>query len=290
MRAALAVLLGGVVAALVAGGARSQPAMWTVHGGRGEVVLFGSVHLLPPGLSWRSPALDRVLARAGDIWFELPISQATDDAARRLIAREAPLPKGDTLWAHLAPAQAERVRRAAAEVGLDPDAFTALRPWMAEITLSLAEDARYGARATEGVEARLQADAPPTARRHALETVRLQVAILAGAPLPDQVASLDESAREVIEGGDLYDRTLRAWLVGDLAQVAHEDLDPLAAAAPVVYRRLIVDRNRRWAEILSRVARGTRGLTLVVVGAGHLIGPAGVPALLRAQGLAVDGP
>lgn len=283
---------GALVGALFLawGQARGQPALWTVHGPHGEVVLFGSVHLLPGGLEWRPPALDRAVSLADDLWFELPLDQATDDDARRLSLSRGALPPGDSLWAHLAPAQRDRLERAAASVGLPPAALTSLRPWMAELTLSLAEDSRDGAVATEGVEARLQADARPAARRHALETVRQQVGFLAGAPIGDQIASLDETAREMIADGDLYARIVREWMAADMTALQHDALDTLATAAPATYRRLIVDRNRRWARLLARIAREGRGITVVVVGAGHLVGPAGVPALLRARGLHVEGP
>jgi uncharacterized protein YbaP (TraB family) len=285
-------LAGGVMGTLILalGQASSQPAMWTVKGPHGEVVLFGSVHLLPGGLDWRPPALDRALARADDLWFELPLDQTTDDDARRLTLRQGALPPGDSLWAHLNSSQRDRVERAATGVGVPPAVLTPLRPWMAELTLSLAEDARAGAVAAQGVEARLQAEAPPTTRRHALETVRQQVGFLAGARLGDQIASLDETAREMTVDGDLYARIVRDWMAADMASLQRDALDPLVSSAPAIYRRLIVDRNRRWARVLARVVKDDRGVTVVVVGAGHLVGPAGVPALLRARGLRVEGP
>ena len=280
--------MGTLILAL--GPACSQPAVWTVQGPHGKLVLFGSVHLLPGGLDWRPPALDRALAQADDLWFELPLDQATDDDARRLTLSRGALPPGDSLWAHLTPSQRDRVERAATGVGVAPAILTPLRPWMAELTLSLADDARAGALAAQGVEARLQADAPPAARRHALETVREQVGFLADARLGDQIASLDETAREMTIDGDLYARIVRDWMAADMANLQRDALDPLVSAAPAIYRRLIVDRNRRWARLLARVAKGDRGVTVVVVGAGHLVGPVGVPALLRARGLHVEGP
>jgi uncharacterized protein YbaP (TraB family) len=272
------------------GQAHGQPAVWIIHGPHREVVLFGSVHLLPGGLDWRPPALDRALARADDVWFELPLDQATEEDARRLTFRKGALPVGDNLWAHLTAAQTDRVEQAAADVGLPRAVLTPLRPWMAELTLSLAEDARAGALAAEGVEQRLQADAPPAARRHALESVRQQVDFLAESRLGDQIASLDETAREMTADGDLYARIVRDWMAADVMAIQHDALDPLASSAPAIYRRLIVDRNRRWARRLAQLAKGQRGVTVVVVGAGHLVGPAGVPSLLRARGLLVEGP
>jgi uncharacterized protein YbaP (TraB family) len=281
-------LLGLLV--LYAGQVRSQPAVWTVHGPRGEVVLFGSVHLLPEGLDWRTPALDRALAEAADLWFELPLGQTTDEEARRLSLRRSALPPGDSLWTHLTATQRGRIEQAAAQVGIPPAALTRLQPWMAEVSLSLASDAHAGAVVAEGVETRLQANAPPTAQRHALETVRQQIAVLADASLGDQIASLDETAQEMTADPYLYAKIVRDWMTADLVALQHDALDPMAAVAPASYRRLIVDRNVRWARLLARVARNQRGVAVVVVGAGHLIGPAGVPSLLRARGFRVDGP
>jgi uncharacterized protein YbaP (TraB family) len=279
-----------LIGTLVFGEARSQPAVWTVKGPQVELVLFGSVHLLPSGLDWRSPALVRALPQVRDIWFELPRDQVADEDANRLTVRRGALPHGDNLWAHLSASQRDRVERAAAGVGLAPGTLTPLRPWMAELTLSLAQDARAGAVVAEGVEARLQTEAPPKAHRHALETVSQQVGFLAGSRLADQIISLDETAREMTVDGDLYDRIIRDWMDADMDAIVSDALDPLATTAPAIYRRLIIERNHRWARVLARIIRNGRGVTLVVVGAGHLAGPDGVPALLRAQGFAVEGP
>ena len=60
-------------------------------------------------------------------------------------------------------------------------------------------------------------------------------------------------------------------------------------ASPTLFRRLVSDRNARWTLTLDERLKG-RGRTVVVVGMGHLIGPDGVPARLRALGYEVEGP
>ena len=284
-------VLAGLVLApwLASGDARAAPPVWTVRGPRGVITLFGSVHMLPPGLDWRSPALDAALAGADSLWFELPIDDATNAAAVRLTTSRARLPAGDTLWAHLTPAQRERLHRAATALGVSADALTPLRPWMAELVLSLADARRAGAVADAGVEGRIQAAAPPAARRMALETVEDQVAVLTGGTLAEQVTSLDETARETVDDPGLYERTVREWLEADLPGLDRDDIAPLRRVAPSAWRRLILDRNRRWARTLERLARRP-GKAVVVVGVGHLVGDDGVPAMLRARGLTVDGP
>lgn len=52
---------------------------------------------------------------------------------------------------------------------------------------------------------------------------------------------------------------------------------------------LITQRNAAWVKTIRARLSGS-GRTVMVVGIGHLIGPGGVPALLRAEGVAVDGP
>lgn len=269
--------------------APALPAVWTVHGPRGELVIFGSVHLLPDGPDWRPPALTAALARADDVWFELPINQTTDNDAARLTTRRGRLPAGDSLWAHLSPTERARLERAARGLGLDPATLGPLRPWMADLLLSLAQDARAGARAGEGVEAHIQNEAPPSAARRALETVREQVGYLAGGSMAEQITSLDETVREIDEDPGLYGRMIDAWRAGDVVTLKHEALDPVARVTPGAYRTLIVRRNRRWAQVMARLA-ATRGVHVVVVGAGHLLGPDGLPTLLRRQGLTVSGP
>ena len=65
--------------------------------------------------------------------------------------------------------------------------------------------------------------------------------------------------------------------------------DPLQKVSPGLYQRLVVKRNRRWADRLADRLRSP-GKVVVVVGIGHMVGPDGLPALLRARGFAVEGP
>ena len=52
---------------------------------------------------------------------------------------------------------------------------------------------------------------------------------------------------------------------------------------------MVVQRNARWLRTI--VARLNQpGEAVMVVGVGHLIGPDGLPAMLRTQGIKVDGP
>jgi len=277
------------VLALGASPAWATPPMWIAKSAKSTVILFGSVHMLPAGVAWRSPALDAAEARADALWFELPIDDVTGAEAARLARLRGLLPAGDRLTAHLSPDQAARLARVAQGLGAPLAALQPMRPWLAEVTLSLLMDTRDGALASEGVEQRIQQSAPATLTRGAFETPAQQIGFLAGATMADQIASLDETLTEYENAPQTYRRLVDEWLAGDLAGLEADALVPARRAAPGSYRRLITQRNQRWARVLRR-RLAMPGTTLVVVGVAHLIGPGGVPALLRAEGFTVEGP
>ncbi|HXV00934.1 MAG TPA: TraB/GumN family protein [Caulobacteraceae bacterium] len=267
----------------------AQPAVWTVRGAHATAVIFGSIHLLPPGLDWRPPGLAAILAKADELWFELPIDALTGEEAARLARSRGLLPKGDSLFNHLSAADRARLEAAGERLGLPARFVSPMRPWLAEVTLSLAQDSRAGAVAGQGVEQQISAEAPAGVRRRAFETTSEQINFLAEASMADQVASLDQTIAEIADDPDLYQRVVKTWLAGDLEGLQRDALTPLAKASPRIYRRLITDRNRRWAAVLARRLKG-QGVIVVVVGTGHLLGPDGLPALLKARGLAVEEP
>lgn len=285
MRAMLAAVAAAVGLLLSPATVAAEPAVWTIRDADSTIVLFGSVHLLPDGLDWRPPALDAALEAADDLWFETPTEGGEGRMATRALGM---LPAGESLSTKLSPEGRARLERVTGAVGLSPAAVDGLRPWLADVTLSVATLIRDGARAEAGVEAVL-ANAAPIAERRYFETPWEQVAFLAEAPEADQLASLEETLRQLDEDPELFTRLVRTWLAGDQAALDALGVAPLRTLSPVLYERLIAGRNRRWTEtILERLAGS--GTTVIVVGAGHLTGPDGVPALLRARGVAVEGP
>jgi uncharacterized protein len=283
---ALAALL---LSLALAGGASAAPAAWTVRDADSEMVLVGSVHLLPPGLPWKTQILIRAIARADDVWFELEVSPEVEREAARLAREHGLLPPDASLYTLLPAEDAQRLARVARGLGVDPMALARLEPWLAEVSLAAGAYARSGATVGDGVEQTLVQILPKRAARRALETPAEQIEAFDAAPLSEQVESLGETLRELETDPDGYTRLIDAWMSGDPDALDREALAPLRAAAPAAYRRLVVDRNARWIPKLEERLRG-RGRTVVVVGAGHLVGPDGLPARLRALGYSVTGP
>jgi uncharacterized protein YbaP (TraB family) len=273
----------------LAGPARADPPMWIVRDADSELVLFGSVHLLPPGLAWRTPALDAALKRADDLWLELPVDEAAQIKGAQLAQQRMYLPKGQTLDGQLSKPARARLRRLAPTLGLSIEQLQTLRPWMAEVVLTVALAQRSGATRGGGVEQSIVADPNLHARQRAFETVEQQLAMFADAPPKEQAASLEQTMKEVEDDPKSYERLAKAWAASDLTALLAEALDPMRRESPALFKRLVTMRNRAWiAQIVQRL--NGSGHTVVVVGAGHLIGPGGLPQRLRALGYRVEGP
>ncbi len=280
----------GIAAALsLAGAAHARPPVWVVRDKDSELVLFGSVHILPPNLDWAPPVLTEALKKADDLWFELPIDAASEAETAQLAARAGVLPPDQSLFKLLSPKDAEQLGRMAAAYNVSPDLVDRLQPWLAEIALAGAAYRKAGADAASGVEKTISAMASPRAQRHAFETPAEQIQMLSAGSQDEQIASLRETLQEMEDQPDEFQVLVKAWIDGDIKVLDREALDPVRKASASLFRRLVSDRNARWAEVLDARLKG-HGRTVVVVGVGHLIGPDGVPAKLRALGYSVTGP
>jgi uncharacterized protein YbaP (TraB family) len=281
--------IAALVVSATAGQAAAKPPIWVIREHGSTIVLFGSIHALPPKLKWEPPRLRRAIRNARDLWLEIPMDQASDLAATQLAGERGVQPDGHLLSASLSPEGRARLARVAAANGESVAEVERLKPWLAELVLSLATYRKEGVSADEGVERQVLRGAPAGIRREAFETPRQQIDFLSSAPAADQIASLEETLGELDEGAASYDRLVKAWMAGDVGGLQREALDPLIKTAPGVYRTLVVDRNHRWVETLLKRMKEP-GEAVVVVGVGHLVGPDSVPALLRARGVVVEGP
>jgi uncharacterized protein len=263
--------------------------MWVVKDKDSELVLFGSIHVLPPGLDWITPKLRQELQDADDIWFELPIDPQSEAETATLATQSGVLPPDASLFKELSPEDSALMARDAAAYDVSPALLDRLQPWLAEIALAGGAYHKVGADAGSGVEKTIAALATPKAERKAFETPAEQIAMLAGGSRNEQVASLRETLHDLAERPDEYTVLVKAWMDGDVVALDREALAPIRKTSPSLFKRLVIDRNGRWTQILDDRLKG-HGRTVAVVGIGHLIGPDGVPARLRALGYSVTGP
>ncbi|HYD24276.1 MAG TPA: TraB/GumN family protein [Croceibacterium sp.] len=259
-------------------GAREPtPALWEVSGPRGETGwLFGTVHALPDGTRWRTPRLASVLERTGVLVVEVA-NLGEPGAAAGAFAAVASSPGLPPLLSRVAPADRPALAAALARAGLAEADFAETESWAA--ALQIANATREGD-SGNGVDRALLGEGLPVI---ALEGFAGQFAIFDRLPEADQAGLLQEAARE---DGPAEERALvAAWLAGDLAALERETREGMLAD-PELREALLTGRNRAWAARIAELLRADRR-PLVAVGAGHMLGPDGLPALLAARGYAV---
>lgn len=266
----------------------AHPALWTVHGPKGTAYLLGSIHLLPPNIDWHSKEVDAALAKADTFVFELDMNGDFQDRVQQSIQARGMLPEGRHLHDMLSSEAKADLDAELKTTSLSPAAVDRMRPWLAALTLEVAEIKKnnYG----PGVEMEIEAsgDKRPVI---ALETVDGQLAMLAPndpkTELQEFEAALKSSALEKASGDEMGPM-LDAWMRGDtraLDKLTGVELDKY----PDARKLLLDDRNKAWTAKLAALLNEDKTY-FVVVGAAHLAGARGVPGLLRAKGLEVEGP
>ena len=260
-----------------------HPALWRVEGPGGQQAwLFGTIHALPQPVEWRSAPIEAALAASDRLLLE--VAQIDNDAATaQAFAALAQSPGLPPLEARVPPQLRAEL---AAAMRLDKMPRGALDPyetWAAALMLQQAAAQAGEADAANGIDrALLRGYAGPVGE---FEGAAAQLAIFDTLPERIQRDLLAAAIGEQDQTASALRQLEQAWAKGDLAAIEREtDRDFLTD--PVLRGALLVNRNRAWLEKLTALLRGG-ARPFVAVGAAHLVGPDGLPALLTAQGYTV---
>ena len=264
-------------------GTQAAPALWVAKSRSATVYLFGTVHVLPKSTTWMNPKIESALADSGELWTEADIGDLSD--AVSAIRHYGMATPGET--EQLLPAEyRSRYERQIVQTGLNPVIFAHARPWLADILLSTGAMQRAGAGAA-GVDMALLG----YAHDHKLltptfETMDEQFAMLSDMPQDAQIASLEDAIDEFDQAGPIFSEMLGAWQAGDAAKLDDLINQKMRAKSEVVWNELILRRNEKFADRIGDRLQG-QGTAFVAVGAGHLVGSDGIPALLERRGFTV---
>lgn len=260
----------------------AHPALWRVADRDTTIWLFGSIHALPPRVAWQTPAVAGAIAAADTLILEVP--PADDAAARAQFLALAEQPVLPPLLARVAAADRATLARGMAVAGQSPETLDGLKTWAAALTISAGAGHLSDSDAANGVEAVLTRAFAGKAIG-ALESREGQLRLFDRLPAQSQRTLLIAAARDALSAAKGDAALLTAWKDGDAAGLA-ADVAPLQRD-PAMGAALVTDRNARWASaIVRRLARP--GRVFVAVGAGHLVGPGSVVAMLQARGLKVE--
>lgn len=235
--------------------------------------LVGTIHVALPAGAVLPPAAMAALADSDCFVTETDVQAITPDLIARWNRLQGPtnaerLPAN--VWRDL---QTEALRR-----GLPLHQLPHLAPWY--LCARMTDPADSG----RSRDALLRAAAERLGLRLVfLEGPDEQFRMLSGLPhdyYDVQLGDLPGARRRLVELIELYEG-------GDEGKLEAYTFDPAATARyPTVFRRLYGERNARWLPAITGLFRERRAT--VTVGIGHLLGPDGLVASLRAHGYQVE--
>lgn len=280
---AIATLMMG---ALLATAARAAPALWAVRDADSTIYIFGTMHVLKPGAAWRTDRFDRAFAESREVVLE--VAGLDDPLAMMPMVRSHGLDPAGSLSAKLEPADRERLALAIATSGLPAATVERMRPWLAAAALAGAPIRRAGYDPRSGVEMLLTAEAIAAGKALVgLETPEQQMRFMADRPEAEQLDALRRTLIQLDDAQAKLDALNAAWLAGDQARLGAGVLAARGGRGAAFDEVIRTNRNRAWADAIKDKLAGA-GVTLVAVGAGHLIGPDSLLDELAVRGVPVE--
>ncbi|NNE39669.1 MAG: TraB/GumN family protein [Marinicaulis sp.] len=270
--------------------ANATPAMWRVTDEDSEFILLGTFHILPPGLEWRTDALNKAMEKADTVYFE--VEADTPDAQTKTIGimmMEGFNEPGVTLTEMLDENDAAKLKTISTSLNLPIAAIDPMRPWNAFLTLSVSFIVKQGFDPASGVDSVLSAQARTLGKKlQYFETIEEQIGFFTGLAPETEKSLLEITLREWENQVEEFDDLFAAWAYGDVNFIDEEMNTSMREEAPEVYATLITERNEKWVERIAADMDAGDGTALVAVGAAHLVGEDSLPTLLKAKGFDVS--
>jgi uncharacterized protein len=261
--------------------------LWKVEGDGGSVAyLLGSLHVLTPEWYPLSATINKAFADSKTLVEEVDIDETSDPTSMMAILAKAMLTDGKTLDQVVAPEVFAEVKRRAEKSGLPMIALQRMKPWLVAITLMAPTLEAAGFKPELGVDRHFYDRAKALGmRRQALETMSYQL---------DRFDQLSPKLQEDLLKTTMEDmdtevagvkEMAQAWSTGNVSSMEKMTLAALKES-PELYTRLLLERNMNWIPHVDACIKEKSGC-FIVVGAAHLVGPDGLPALLAKKGYKV---
>lgn len=267
--------------------ARDHGLLWRAEKDGRVSWLYGTLHVAQLDWLFPGPITTKALLSSDVVALELnpldldSLKPLTDPADPALVARVLTEPRR------------KRLARAQIKACVSGSAYSTMRPALRVSALSLLAGREVGLHSEFAVDTVLagyasRSDKPIVA----LETAAEQLALLAGRNAQEE-GELVDSGLDEIEGGQvppMLRKLALAWAGGDeeLLAAYPQWCDCVRTDADrAQYARLLDDRNGPMADKIVALHAGGKAV-FAAVGSLHMVGPKGLPALLRERGFAVE--
>jgi len=261
---------------------QAAPALWVVKDADTTIYLFGTIHVLKPGIKWFDKGVKKAFDSSNQVVLEMVLPDA---ATMQAIVKQKGYAHDDiALTARLTGEKRVAFDKAMADLGLPATAFDKLEPWFAAVNLELLPLQKLGYDVSNGPEQLITKAAADGGKPVVgLETAEQQLGFFDGLSMPAQLAFLSATVDETPTIGTQIETMVDQWAKGDsaaLAKILNDDV----ADSPELEKVLLIDRNKHWADWIDARMKQP-GVVFMAVGAGHLAGNNSVLVQLQAHHL-----
>jgi uncharacterized protein len=267
--------------------APSNNCLWVAETPSVQIYLLGSLHLLRSTSYPLAKAIEDAYASSPKVVFETDLDAMLTPENQAMMLSLGLYPEGQTLLQNLSADTRSLLEETLQNLGLPLEQFVRFRPWLLAVTLTTFELQRLGFNPLYGVDVHFFGKAKTDEKEmDFLEPVEFQLNLLAKMNPEDQVAFLRQTLKDLEVAAKMADDMVKYWEMGDVANL-HAILSKSFDGYPRIRERLLTQRNQDWVEKIENLLAGDKN-ALVIVGAGHLVGPHSLVQLLSQKGYTVN--
>ena len=262
--------------------AAAKPAMWVVKDKDTTIYLFGTIHVLKPGINWFEGGIKQAFDSSSELIVEMVEPEPA--VAQKSVLDKAIDKDGPALTKKLTPETATKYRAMMKNLGQPAEAFEMFEPWFISNLLVLLPVQKLGFDGELGADKVLMNAAKSSGKKLGeLETMDQQLDFFDKMPEADQIAYLTSTINDADKMESELGKMLGSWVKGDPAGL-DASMNEGMKDFPRMRKLLLADRNATWAAwINKRMAQP--GTVFMAVGAGHLAGKDSVQNLLKSYRL-----
>lgn len=271
----------------VAAPVQAKSILWQVQSGENTLYLLGSMHVLKKDSYPLPPLMEEIYAASNTIVFETDMDEMDTPAMQQKIVSYGRLPAGQTLQQQLSAPTWQQLQLKLADLNIAEANVQQMKPWLCALTLTVTDLQRLGFLPEYGLDEHFYRRAKQDNKKIIpLESVDFQLSLFYSQSRQEQEEFLRQTLTDLQVADRLSGEMEKAWKTGDDGKLA--GLIAMSFAGyPKQYERLVLQRNKNWLPVLEKIVKREQA-TLVVVGAGHLVGPNSLVDLLRRKGYAVE--
>lgn len=267
-----------------------KPALWKVTGTKpehlGSAFLFGTIHILPKGVKWRTQVLETALTQSDELIIEVLGLEDTQNAAK-IFTKLAISPNQPKIEKRIEASLRDDLDAVIDKSNIPEFALNRMESWAAALSLASAQTNNLGLESGEGVERKLVSQFSEFKKPvEGLETIEQQLGYFDTLPEAQQRDMLTSVVEDATDTKKSFEKLFNAWISGDVDAIVELSSGGILDD-PKTREKLLVSRNQDWTEQLDKKLLSS-GTSFVAVGAAHLVGPDAIQIMLEKRGYKIE--